>query len=767
MAIVMSEELKTTIMARKGSFPDSSNPFVRSVALWRAFMAGGSPVRVRASYLHELVRLAPIEIEPNWSLAGNHLPTTHTSLEPPDPGDPAHVIRMQELDVPPEKIPAVRDAVTRWMEKVRHAHREACADDLKGAGSWGDTAPGTVFIGTGWIENHSIRDYAKAIRIGFNGIRQEIEREMSEADMASPEFARRESFWSAALQICEAGVLLGARYAEAARGLLEQTVSADETERLRHIATACSRVPANGARTLAEATQSLWLLHILTCGEDGINANSLGRLDQILYPYYTADVDAGRLDREGAVALMEELACRLYLEYDVQAITLGGLDRDGHDAVNELSYIILEATRNVGFVRDLSVRLHRNSPPRFVRLACELAARGGGIPFVFNDDCFIPALNERGIQLEDARDYAPIGCIELTVPGRANPHAVSGWLNSLKCLELALFDGREPATGEQLGPHTGTLESFAAFEDFFAAYCQQVEAFAERMVCRCNRGELAQQEAGPLPCWSVLTDDCIKRGRDITDGGAVYSYHSVCFLGTANVADAMAALKKIMFEEARVSPAALLDALRSNFENREPLRQMLLHEAPKYGNDDPEVDELARRVADHFITLMDRMVSPLDGRYFVHLFSFLANMRFGKCVGATPDGRLANEPLAYSLSAHQGRDVNGVTAMLNSLSRLPHNRAAGASAAIIEIDPVLLQGPEGIERLMQLTQTAVAMGIGQFQWNVTTVERLKQAQEDPERYGNIAVRVAGYSQMFKLIDKELQDHIIARTKHRH
>ena len=765
--MITSEKLKTTIMARKGSFPSHVNPLARSVALWRASVAGGSRVQVRASYLYELVKLASIEIEPDWALAGNHLPTAHIPLPPPDPDDPEHVVQIQELGVPQEQIPAVRDAVILWEETARRAIEEASSDHPRRGGSCGNGDHKRVFKGIGWCENHSIRDYAKAIRVGFNGIRQEIEREISEADTASPDFVHKESFWSAALRICDAGVLLGARYAEEARALAERAASSDEKNRLLRIAEACAQVPAGAARTLAEATQSLWLLHILTCGEDGIGANSLGRLDQILYPYYVADVEAGRLDRDGATALMEELACRLYLEYDVQAITLGGLDRNGDDAVNDLSYIILEATRNVGFVRDLSVRLHKNSPSRFVRLACELAARGGGIPFVFNDDCFVPALTERGIRLKDARDYAPIGCIELTVPGRANPHAVTGWFNSLKCLELTLFDGREPETGSQLGPHTGTLESFASFDDFFAAYCRQVETFAERMVDRCNRGELAQREAGPLPCLSVMTDDCIKRGRDITDGGAVYSYHSVCFLGTANTADAMMALKRLVFEEARIRPAELSDALRNNFEGREDLRQTVLHEAPKYGNDNPEVDELARRVADHFITMMDRMESSLGGRYFVHLFSFLQNIGFGKTVGATPDGRLAQEPLAYSLSAHQGRDVKGVTAMLNSLSRLPHHRAAGASAAIVEIDPALIEGSQGVERLMQLTRAAVAMGVGQLQWNVTTVERLRKAQQDPEKYGNIAVRVAGYSQMFRLIDRELQDHIIARTKHRY
>jgi pyruvate-formate lyase len=752
--MIINEQLKIDVMERAGAFPRNVSPFSRTVALWRAVAGGGSRVEVRARYLHELVKLAAIEIEPGWTLAGNHLPTEGRGLPIPDAKDPEDVRLMAELGVGAEAFVDIAALVSTWQEWPAAPHDGVGPEDRIGAGPWHDIGPDRVFIGGGWVENHSIRDFEKLIRIGFRDLRQEIEEAISQADPSGDDYADRSAFWQAALSICDAGVLLGERYAQEA-----------ERMGLEQMAEACHRVPADGARTFAEAVQSLWLLHILTCGEDGINANSLGRLDQILYPYYAADLAASRLDRNGALALMEELACKLYLEYDVQHITLGGVDADGESAVNELSYLILEATESVDFIRCISVRLGQDSPPEFVQHCCKLMARGGGIPFVFNDDCFLPALTERGISLVDARNYAPIGCIELTVPGRANPHAASGWFNSLKCLELALFDGRDPRTGSQLGPNTGTLEECDTFEDFFDAFRQQTEVFAQRMVNCCNRGELAQQEGGPLPCWSVMTDDCILRGRDITDGGAVYNYHSICFAGTANVADALMAIKKLVFEERAVSPSEMLAALRTNFEGDEPLRQMLLNDAPKYGNDILEVDLLAKRVADHFISLMDTMRAPHDGRYFVHLFSFVMNVPFGRDVGPTPDGRRQDEPLAYSLSPHQGRDVEGVTAVLNSIAKLPHHRAAGATAAIVEINPDLLTGPEGVERLTQLTQTAVAMGIGQLQWNVTSAERLTQAQEDPERYGNIAVRVAGYSQMFKLVPKDLQDHIIARTKH--
>jgi len=285
------------------------------------------------------------------------------------------------------------------------------------------------------------------------------------------------------------------------------------------------------------------------------------------------------------------------------------------------------------------------------------------------------------------------------------------------------------------------------------------------MVYHCNRGELAQRERGPLPCWSVLTDDCIRRGRDITNGGAKYNYHSVCFMGAANVADSLAAIQRLVFEQRKIDASALLDALKANFDGQEGLRTLLLNGAPKYGNDVEEVDRLAARVSNDFITLMDTMRSPLNGHYVVHLFTWRVNIEFGRGVGATPDGRRAGEPLAYSLSANQGRDLKGVTAMLRSLVHLPHNRAGGASAAIIDLDSGFVNGESGADLVAQLITGAIAMGVGQLQFNVTSVERLRQAQADPEHYGNIPVRVAGYSQMFKLLDRDLQEHIIARTKH--
>jgi formate C-acetyltransferase len=354
----------------------------------------------------------------------------------------------------------------------------------------------------------------------------------------------------------------------------------------------------------------------------------------------------------------------------------------------------------------------------------------------------------------------------LTIPGQANPHAVSGWLNAAKCLEIALFDGHDPRRGKPLGPPTGRLDAHPTFDSFYRAYSAQVEHLARAMVYFCNRGELAQREGGPLPCWSVLTSDCLPRGRDITNGGAKYTYHSVCLAGIPNVADSLAALKRLVFEEKQIRPEVLLEALQADFQGQEALRSLLLTGAPKYGNDVDEVDHLAARACGDFIGLMDTMRSPLGGHYAVHLFSFLKNISFGHAVGATPDGRKAGEPLAYSLSPQQGRDGKGVTAMLRSLAKMPHHLAAGATAAILELDSNFVSGQAGEDLVAQLIAGAIGMGVGQMQFNVTSVERLRKAQTDPERFGNIPVRVAGYSQMFKLIPPELQEHIIARTKHK-
>lgn len=377
----------------------------------------------------------------------------------------------------------------------------------------------------------------------------------------------------------------------------------------------------------------------------------------------------------------------------------------------------------------------------------------------------MPALVDKGISLEEARDYAIIGCVEVTIPGQACPHAVSHNTNLAKCLELALHDGVDPLSGEQVGPVTGPAAEFDSMAAVWAAYCAQVEQICRVGAFLSNTGQLDQMHSWPQVYQSLLTDDCIVRGRDLNAGGALYNYHSVSASGIPNVADSLWALEKLVFSEGRLTMGELLAALDNNFAGQEELRLLLLNRAEKYGNDCAAVDEWAARVTEHFCVTLAGMRTWFGGSFHAHLFSFLWNVNpFGDKTGALPDGRRAHEPLAYSLSATAGRDRAGVTAFFNSLARVPHHLAAGSSSAIIELAPSFFRGA-GREKLLEVLQTAIAGGVGQMQFNVVSAERLRQAQEDPEHYGNIIVRVSGFSQEFGLVARPLQDHIIERTKH--
>ncbi len=759
--------LKQDVMSRKGSFIPELNLMWRDVALYNIDKRHDmSLLQQRAANVYELIKIVPIMINPGWTLAGEHVNPPlgwqglvwgfRSSLNENECKD-----ELQKIGYA-DKFDEIKVAVKSfWTHSSATAPGVFFEDNLRGIPMEGRNE---VFWSHGCKENHSIRDYALLMRCGYGGLKRKIEAELSEHSMTEADYPSRENFLRGAMYICDAGIALGKRYAELAEQMAKETSDKAEKKRLDDMAAVCRRVPEHGAENFREAVQALWFGHLITCAEDGINANSIGRLDQILYPWYKQDIESGTITRDEAVELMTELALKLYLDYDVQAMTLGGVDKDGNCSVNDLSYVILEATERFGELRDLSVRIDSNTPDEFIRACSKLVVRGGGIPFFFNDECFLKALTDRGIPLEDARDYAPIGCVELTMPGKTNPRAVSGWFNMAKCLELALFNGVDPDNGFQMGPQTGDLDNFANFDEFYQAYWKQVEFFSERMIYHCRRGELYQREFQALPGWSLLTDDCITRGRDITDGGALYHYHSICLMGVPDVADALAAVKKFIYEDKSVSTGEMLTALQKNFEGFESLRQKFLSGVPKYGNNADEPDQLAADLCSRYIDLMDSWSVP-DNRLFVHLFTFKINLNFGKTVGALPDGRLAGEPLAYSLSAHQGRDMNGLTALFNSLAKMPHNKAAAGSAAIIDLHPSMIPDGDSPELLVQLMKSAIKLGIGQIQWNVVSAERLEQARRDPEHYGNIPVRVAGYSQLFKLIEPELQEHIIARHKH--
>ena len=367
--------------------------------------------------------------------------------------------------------------------------------------------------------------------------------------------------------------------------------------------------------------------------------------------------------------------------------------------------------------------------------------------------------------VEDARGYAAIGCIEITIPGKANPHAVSHWINLAKCLELALNDGRDLLDDVQVGPETGSLADYASIDDALAAYRRQLEYYAELAVYGSNSCEVEHRSQFRLPYLSLLTDDCVARGLDIIEGGARYNYHSSAAMGVPNAADSLAALKSAVFDDKTVTPAEMLKALKTDFKDNEVLRLLLRNRIPKYGNDDRLPDDFAAELVRQYCDLLATYKTPSGGTFFCHLFTFVLMLGHGKLTGASPEGRHAGEPLAYSVSPAQGRDKEGITAVMNSLARIPHHLAAASSSAIVELDPTLLEGPSR-EAFVDLLIASVNQGVGQLQFNVVSADTLRAAQGDPDRYRNLCVRVSGFSQQFCLLDKEMQDHIIARTKHR-
>jgi formate C-acetyltransferase len=623
-----------------------------------------------------------------------------------------------------------------------------------------------VTAGWGGDLNHSVRDYEKFIRLGFGGLKDEIQASLDKLTPHDPFMPTKRAYLLGLKVLCEGGMQFGLNHAVYARKKAKACKDPVQKQEWLDIAEVCEQVPAHGARTFREACQALWFGHMITVFEDGVNANSIGRLDQFLWPYLEADLEAGRTTWEEAAEVIAALWVKLYQPYDVQQATIGGQHPDGTDASNPLSYLILDVTENIGFVRCLSCRVHRNSPQELLARCVDLLAKGGGIPFFFNDEAIVPALVAKGIPIEDARQYAIIGCIEITIPGKTSPHAVSHWINLLKCLELAMNDGRDFLLNEQVGPKTGTLAEFKNMDDLTAAYTKQLTHFADLMAYFSNRSELMNRYQYRLPFLSLLTEDCIARGMDIVEGGAKYNYHSSAAMAIPNVADSFAAIEKAVFTDKTITGAELLEALKTNFDGKEDLCLYLRNKLPKYGNDEPLPDKYATEITRQYCDLLSQYKTPSGGSFHVHLFTFTLIIHYGKSTGASADGRLSGEPLAYSLSPMQGRDHEGFTAVVNSLAKIPHDMAAASSSAILEADPKMLEKGHKRRAFVDLLTTAIKQGVGQMQFNVCNAETLKAAQDEPENYRNLFVRISGFSQQFILQDRQMQDHIIARTKHK-
>jgi len=610
------------------------------------------------------------------------------------------------------------------------------------------------------LHGHCVPGFRKLLEVGFDAIKAEAEHRLLQSD---PDQKQEMDFWHAAAILADSCGRLGKRFSKLAREMAKSAVGERRAE-LMDISEVCHRVPSNPARNFREAVQSLWFGELLIESEDAPNAHSPGRIDQILWPYYRGDLEDGSITRDEAKELLACFWLKMWAPYDVHDTIVGGLTADGKSAVNDLSYMILEVQSECGLHRQLSVRYSRLLPDEFVEKACDVVRDGLGVPQWFNDDVLIPGLVDMGVAESDANDYAIIGCVETVIPGLGDSRAVRHYSNLPKCLEYALTNGVCLLTGERRGPQTGDISSIDSFEELWRRYKRQVAHEIEHAIKGVYATERKEIENFPLLLLSLLTDDCLENGVDISAGGARYNSSMFCAIGIPNAADSLAAIKKLVFEEGLFTLEEIVGALKVNFDGRENLRQALRTQSPKYGNDKDYVDLIALDVGTNYSQELARYRNPRGGRFYPSFFSFTACVGFGSQVGASPDGRLASTPLANSLSASQGNMMEGPGALVKSAAKLNQRQAMGGNALLVDLHPTLVQKENGSDPLAALLKTYFSLGGSHVEFTLVDEKMLREAQNMPEKYADLTVRVAGYSAQFATLSRDLQEHVIERTR---
>ncbi|WP_252223845.1 glycyl radical protein [Clostridium sp. ZBS2] len=635
---------------------------------------------------------------------------------------------------------------------------------------------------------HISVDYPKVLEKGFLGIINETENAIINADKSNPEYVKKKVFWDSIIISCKAAIKYANRYSELAKKLAGETLDIDRKNELLKIAEICSKVPANPAETFYEACQSFWFVQAIISLESNGHAISPARFDQYMYPYYKNDIDNKFATKEINTEILhclwvkfndltkvrDETTTKAFSGYSMfQNLIVGGQTPDGKDATNELSYMCLEATGSLKLPQpSLCVRIWSKTPDEFLIRTCELTRLGTGLPAFYNDEVVIPTLINQGLTIEDARDYAIVGCVEPQKPGKTDGWYDAAFFNLAKILELSMNNGR--LNGKQVGPETGEFTSFKNIDNFINAYKKQIEYFVFHMVAADNCVDIAHAERAPLPFLSSMLDDCIGTGKSIQEGGGHYRFSGPLGVGIANVGDSFMAIKKLIFDENKITLLKLKAAVDSNFgENEddpikkaeyEDIKQLILNRVPKFGNDIDEVDEFTRDGALIYCKEVLKYTNQRGGKFIPGLYPVSNNVYLGSLVGATPDGRSAFKPLADGVSPTRGADVNGPTAAANSVSKLEHFAAPSGTLFNQKFNPNSLQGDNGLKNLGSLIRSYFDRKGMHIQFNVIDKKILLEAQEHPEQYRDLIVRVAGYSAQFICLDKGVQDDIIKRTE---
>jgi formate C-acetyltransferase len=570
------------------------------------------------------------------------------------------------------------------------------------------------------------------------------------------------------------------RYSRLARNMAEKETNVQRKIELNRIAEICERVPGHPAGSFYEALQAVWFVYLVLMIEGWGPGISFGRADQYLYPYYRKDIDEGRITKEEAQELLSLFCIKINhsgmrFSFDTMKtasglnvlsnITLGGINKDGRDAVNELSYLFLDATKDVRLHADeFVIRVHKNTPDSFLLKACETAkSLRGKFKFV-GDETAIQQLMSDGKPLEHARDYIVSGCVLPTVPGHSFD-IIGGQFNLPLMLELALNNGYSRLTGKKIGPQTGDPLQFKTYDEVWSAYKKQVEALLPVVVVIRNADRRLFAEFLPTPFQSALFHGCIEKGLDITNGGTLpYVTEGISFIGVPNVGDSLAVIKKLVFEDKKISMDSLLNALDNNFEGEDELLRML-QAVPRYGNDDDYVDLIIKEVFNHSIGAISSYKGFGGTKFASSAYVAGGNIIAGALTGALPDGRRAGEPLCEGgVSPHPGRNVNGATSTIRSITKLDIAKLTGGSGFNMKFNPDLLKDESKMRKFASMIRTYFETGGYHVQFNIVSTEMLKDAQKHPEQYKDLLVRVATYSAFFTQLGAKCQQEIIDRTE---
>ncbi|WP_276903961.1 glycyl radical protein [Faecalibaculum rodentium] len=623
-------------------------------------------------------------------------------------------------------------------------------------------------------QGHICPDTKLWLELGPAGLAEKA-RQAKEQHPDNPEF------YDAVILVMEGARTFMRRYAR----LLEKTAAENEAYRddLLDLADICEALADRGAQTFHEAVQSLWFLFTILHMESNASSFSPGRMDQYLWPYYEKDIRKGRLTEQKALEILEALWLKfnqiVYLRNQHSAkyfagfpigfnIAIGGVDEEGNDTYNDLSLLLLKAQYDLGLPQpNLSVRLNRNTSRELLQDAIQVVAKGSGMPQFFNDEAIIHTMvQDLGIEEKDARDYAIVGCVELTTHGNNLGWSDAAMFNLNKALELAMNHGKCLLTGEQIGPDFGGIEEFETFEELEEAFQKTIDHFIDEMMKAEVVVEKAHQDCLPTAFLSAVIDDCLDKGLDVTAGGAKYNLSGIQMIQVANLADSLAAIKELVYDEKRISREELKQALADNFEGHEITQTMLLKRAPKYGNDIQWVDDLGAKWAGYFRERMKDYTNYRGGPYHTGMYTVSAHVPMGENVGASADGRKAKEPLADGgMSPVYGRDMTGPTAVLKSVSRMDDSFTTNGGLLNMKFLPEFFRTQTGRDKFEHFLRAFVDLEIPHIQFNVVNREDLIDAQIHPERHQSLTVRVAGYTAYFTELAGKLQDEIIERTSY--